>query len=415
MPTEKLTPVLDQKLEEFRSSGRLKGAETVTTGVLPPTGGKGPRFLIEGHGERPFLRMNSNSYLGLSFATRVVEADDEAVRRYGAGPGAVRFISGTWAPHVKLERQLADFHKREAAMLFSSAYATVMGVLPPLITGETVVISDELNHNSIINAISLARPGEKRVYKHLDYDELTRQLGAFTTRFRRAVVVTDGVFSMRGDHARLDKIMSVAKQFHPLYAEGVIVVADDSHGVGAFGSSGRGTEEVVGANVDVLIGTLGKAFGVNGGYVTTTSGIIDYLRETSPFYIYSNPITPGEAEAARAAVDRVDSEEGRALLAHLRAMTERFRRGLRTQGLETVDGEHPVVPLLVRDTARTAALVKHLRDNGILATGLAFPVVPKGEEEIRFQISADHSTADIDEALGALARFYGAQARERSA
>lgn len=405
MPIEKLTPVLDAKLEEFAQSGRLKGAEAVTTGMVEPAAGKGPRFLIEGHGERPFLRMNSNSYMGLSFATRVMAAEEEAVRRYGVGPGAVRFISGTWAPHVKLEKRLAEFHGREAGMLFSSAYATVMGVIPPLVSDKTVVISDELNHNSIINAISLARPAEKRIYGHLDFNELTRQLGAFTSKCRRAVVVTDGVFSMRGDHARLDEIMRIAKQFHPLYAEGVIVIADDSHGVGAFGETGRGTEEVVGGKVDVLIGTLGKAFGVNGGYVVSSQSVVSYLRETSPFYIYSNPITPAEAEAARTSVERVDSQEGRGLLAHLRAMTERFRDGLRKLGLETVAGEHPVVPLLVRDTARTAALVRHLRDNGILATGLAFPVVPRGEEEIRFQISADHTTADIDEALSALASF----------
>jgi len=405
MPTDKLTPLLTEKLTELEASGRLKGAETVTVRVLEPAGGKGPRFLIEGHGEKPFLRMNSNSYLGLSFAARVMAAEEEAVRRYGAGPGAVRFISGTWVPHVKLEKRLADFHRRDAAMLFSSAYAAVVGTLSPLISDETVVISDELNHNSIINGISLARPGEKRIYHHLDFGELTRQLGAFTHKCRRAVVVTDGVFSMRGDHARLDELMRIAAQFHPLYAEGVIVVADDSHGVGAFGETGRGTEEVTGAKVDVLIGTLGKAFGVNGGYVTAAPKIIDYLRETSPFYIYSNPITPGEAEAARVAIDRVDSEEGRALLAHLRAMTEHFRIGLGKLGLETVAGEHPVVPLLVRDTERTRRLVRHLRDNGILATGLAYPVVPRGEEEIRFQISADHTAADINEALAAIATF----------
>jgi glycine C-acetyltransferase len=199
--------------------------------------------------------------------------------------------------------------------------------------------------------------------------------------------------------------MQIAAKHDANYAENVIVVADDSHGVGAFGISGRGTEEVVGGKVDVLIGTLGKAFGVNGGYVVASQPIVGYLRETSPFYIYSNPITPGEAEAARAAVDRVDSEEGRGLLAHLRAMTQRFRDGLKQLGLETVEGQHPVVPLLVRDTQRTGQLVAHLRDSGILATGLAFPVVPKGEEEIRFQISADHSTADVDEALAALAAF----------
>jgi glycine C-acetyltransferase len=405
MPTDKLIPVLQARLDEFASSGRLKGAEAVTRAVVAPTGGKGPRFLIEGCGDTPFLRMNSNSYLGLTFDARVAAAEEEAVRRYGTGPGAVRFISGTWAPHTKLEGRLARFHDREAGMIFSSAYATVMGTLATLITDQTVVISDELNHSCIINAIALARPAEKRIYKHLDYDELVRQLGALTNKCRRAIVVTDGVFSMRGDHARLDKIMSIAAQFHPLYAEGVIVVADDSHGVGAFGPTGRGTEEVVGSKVDLLVGTLGKAFGVNGGYVVTSSTIIDYFRETSPFYVYSNPITPAEAEAACVAIDRVDNEHGRALLGHLRAMTARFRGGLERLGLETVAGEHPVVPLLVRDTERTRRLVAHLRDHGVLATGLNYPVVPKGEEEIRFQISADHTTADIDEALDVLARF----------
>jgi glycine C-acetyltransferase len=407
MPTDRLTPLLQTRLDELRTTGRLKGAEAVSVGVLPPADGKGPRFLIEGHGQRPFLRMNSNSYLGMSFATRVMEAEEGAVRRYGVGPGAVRFISGTWAPHVKLEARLAAFHGREAGMLFSSAYATVMGVLPPLITDKTAVISDALNHNSIINAISLSRPAEKRIYAHLDYDALERHLASLSKACARAVVVTDGVFSMRGDHADLGKIMQIAAKYDASYAENVIVVADDSHGVGGFGATGRGTEEIVGTKVDVLIGTLGKAFGVNGGYVVAAQPVVGFLRETSPFYIYSNPITPGEAEAACVAVDRVDGEEGRALLAHLRAMTQRFRDGLRKLGLETVEGQHPVAPLLVRDTTRTAKLVAHLRASGILATGLAFPVVPKGEEEIRFQISADHTTADIDEALGVLAQFRG--------
>jgi glycine C-acetyltransferase len=406
MPTDRLTPLLEAKLDELRTSGRLKGEEAVTVGVVQPSGGNGPRFLIEGRGQRPFLRMNSNSYLGMSFATRVMEAEEEAVRRYGVGPGAVRFISGTWAPHVKLEARLAAFHAREAGMLFSSAYATVMGVLSPLITDKTAVISDALNHNSIINAISLSRPAEKRIYGHLDYAQLEGHLAVLSKTCARAVVVTDGVFSMRGDHADLGRIMKIAAKYDRQFAENVIVVADDSHGVGGFGTSGRGTEEVVGgAKVDVLIGTLGKAFGVNGGYVVAAKPIVAYLRETSPFYIYSNPITPGEAEAARVAVDRVDSEEGRALLAHLRTMTQRFRDGLRKLGLETVEGQHPVVPLLVRDTARTGRLVAHLRERGVLATGLAFPVVPKGEEEIRFQVSADHTTADIDEALDALGQF----------
>jgi len=240
----------------------------------------------------------------------------------------------------------------------------------------------------------------------LDLEDLELQLEGVAKICARAIVVTDGVFSMRGDHAPLDKIMKIASACDADFEENVIVVVDDSHGVGAFGATGRGTEEVTSCKeVDLLVGTLGKAFGVNGGYVVAGSTIIRYLRETSPFYIYSNPITPAEAEAARVAVDRVDSEHGRAALAHLRAMTARFRQGLERLGLETVAGVHPVVPLLVRDTERTRRLVEHLRAHAILATGLNYPVVPRGEEEIRFQVSADHTTADIDEALGVLAGF----------
>ena len=406
MPTNRLTPILEARVDELRTSGRLKGAEAVTVGILPPANGKGPRFLIEGGGQRGYLRMNSNSYLGLSLNARVLAAEEEAVRRYGTGPGAVRFISGTWAPHVALERRLAQFHGREAGMLFSSAYATVMGVLPQLITDKTAVISDALNHSCIINAIALARPAEKRIYRHLDLDELERHLAAVAKTCTRAIVVTDGVFSMRGDHAPLDAIQKLIAEFDALFPENIILVVDDSHGVGGFGRTGRGTEEVTGSRpVDVLIGTLGKAFGVNGGYVVASNAIVGYLRETSPFYIYSNPITPGEAEAALVAVDHVDGPEGLAALDHLRSMTAGFRRGLTQLGLETLAGEHPVVPLMVRDSALTARLVAHLRSNGILATGLNYPVVPKGEEEIRFQISADHTALDIDEALVALERF----------
>ena len=407
MGAERLEKKLAERLSELGHTGRLKGDESVITGVIPADGEKGPRFLLESYGAQPFLRMNSNSYLGLSLDAEVKAAEDGAALRYGTGPGAVRFISGTWAPHVALERRLAAFHEREAAMLFSSAYATVMGLLPQLITDRTAVISDELNHNCIINAIALGRPSEKRIWRHLDLGDLERHLTEAAKTCDRAIVVTDGVFSMRGDHAPLDAVRSIVDAHDAEFVENAILVVDDSHGVGAFGRTGRGTEEVTQARADLLVGTLGKAFGVNGGYVTGSATVIRYLRETSPFYIYSNPITPAEAAAACKAVDIVDSPRGRQLLDHLREMTGRFRHGLTTLGLETLPGEHPVVPLMVRDTTRTAMLVAHLRNAGILATGLNFPVVPKGDEEIRFQISADHTPADIDEALAALGAFAG--------
>ena len=375
--------------------------------MLPPQAGQGPRFLLEGHGDTPFLRMNANAYLGLSFAPELAAAEEAAVRAYGTGPGAVRFISGTWAPHVALERRLAAFHGREAAMIFSSAYATMMGLLPPLVDADTAVISDALNHNCIINAIRLAAPAEKRVYAHLDLAELEAQLKAMRGRCRRAIVVTDGIFSMRGDHAPLDAVMDLARRYDADFPENLLVIVDDSHGVGAFGATGRGTEEATGASADLLVATLGKALGVNGGYVAGPRAVIGHLRETAPFYVYSNPVTAGEAAAALAAVEILDSPRGHALLAHLRSMTARFETGLTAMGWETIPGAHPVVPLLVRDTARTRKLVDHLFAHGILATGLGHPVVPRGEEEIRFQIAADHTEADIDQALAAIRGFPG--------
>lgn len=408
MPLQRLTQVLEAHVSDLESKGTAKGSEAVVTSVLPPADGKGPRFLLQGQGNRPFLRMNSNSYLGMGLRPEVLEAEEEGTRRFGAGPGAVRFISGTYEVHVELERALARFHGREDAMLFSSAYATVMGTVSSLLTPESVAISDELNHNCIINAVRLARPLDKRVYPHLDLKVLETQLEEFKGKARRAVVITDGIFSMRGDHAPMDRIMEIAQRHDPDYPENVVVVMDDSHGVGAFGETGRGTEEYTSSPpVDVLIGTLGKAFGVNGGYVASTAPLIRYLRETAPFYIYSNPITPGEANAALKALRILDSDEGRKLLRRLRALTRRFEEGLARLGLETIPGEHPVVPLMVRDTGKTRALVRHLFQHGVLATGLAYPVVPRGSEEIRFQINADHTEGDIDYVLEVLGSFPG--------
>jgi glycine C-acetyltransferase len=406
MPTKGLIKSLAARLDKLAQTGRIKGKESVISGVVPARNGDGPRYLIEGEGDRPFLRMNSNNYLGMALRAEVVAAEETAAASCGAGPGAVRFISGTWSPHVALERRLAAFHDRPAAMLFSSAYAAMIGLLPPLVCDQTAIISDELNHNCIINAIALARPAEKRIYKHLDMGGLARSLEEAAQSCVRAIIVTDGVFSMRGDHAPLDRIMALARDYDAAFPESAIVVADDSHGVGAFGATGRGAEEYTRSGpVDLLVATLGKAFGVNGGYVAGEETIIRYLRETSPLYVYSNPITPSEAAAAVRAVDLLDGPTGFALLGRLRAMTARFKEGLVKLGFETLPGEHPVTPLLVRDTARTLAMVTHLRQRGILATGLAYPVVPRGDEEIRFQISADHTPADIDAALDALAAW----------
>ena len=406
MPTDRIGPLLAAHVQGLEEAGTAKGAEKVVVAVKPAAGTRGPRFLLEGQGDREFIRMNSNSYLGMGLHPEVISAEEEATRAFGAGPGAVRFISGTYGAHLDLEAELARFHRREAAMVFSSAYGAVLSTITPLVTSETVLVSDELNHNCIINAMRLARPVGKSVYAHNDVSALDDALVEWKGKAKRALVVTDGIFSMRGDHAPLKEIMEICAKHDTDYEENVVCVMDDSHGVGAFGATGRGTEDyTVSRPVDVLVGTLGKAFGVNGGYVVASAEIVRFLRESSQMYIYSNPITVGEAAAARAAVRIVAGREGRPLLDRLRALTRRFEAGLERIGIETIPGEHPVVPLMIRDTRRTRALVRHLFERGVLVTGLTYPVVPRGDEEIRAQVNADHTEGDVDFVLAQLESF----------
>jgi len=405
MSMEALERILNESLNDLKTKGTFKGKETLITGIKPAEPGKGPRYYIEGQGDKEFLKMNGNSYLGLSLNQEVIKAEEEGARKFGAGPGAVRFISGTYQPHTELEERLAKFHNREAAMIFSSAYSTVMGIVTLLISTDTIVISDELNHNCIINAIRLSRPAGKSVYKHLSMIELEATLKENVGKGKRAIVLTDGIFSMRGDYAPLDSIVDICKKYDSKYEEGVITVVDDSHGVGSFGKTGRGVEEYTNTKADILVSTLGKALGVNGGYVVASSITISYLRETAPFYIYSNPITASEAAASRKALEILDSEKGLKLLKHMRSLTKQFEDGLQQLGFEILSSEHPVVPLMIRDTQETTELVKHLFNNGILATGLNYPVVPKGDEEIRFQIAADQTQNDIDYVLDVLKTY----------
>ncbi len=405
MALKKLDVALNKNLDDLRTTGRDKGEELVIKEIKKAEGKYGPRYILEGYGDKKFIKMNANSYLGMSMVPEVIEAEEEAAQKFGVGPGAVRFISGTHTPHIALEKKLAEFHEREAGMIFSSAYVTSLGVIYPLTTKETVVVSDELNHNCIIQAMRLSRPAAKVIYKHNDMDDLRAKMQEAVGKGKRCIVVTDGVFSMRGDYAPFDELVEICNGFDDEFEEGVITIADDSHGVGAYGKTGRGTEEVAGAKVDIIIGTLGKAFGVNGGYVVASSAVIEYLRESAPMYIYSNPITCSEAAAALQVLEILDSPEGIKRVEHLRKMTQKFEDGLKELGFETIEGPHPVVPLMVRDTPKTADLVEYLTENGVLGTGLNFPVVPKGDEEIRFQVNADHTNADIDQVLEILKNY----------
>ena len=403
MPMDRLVPVVERLVAGLEEQGTAKGAEIVVREVVPPQDGQGPRFLLEGQGDKAFIRMNANSYLGLSLHPEVIEAEEVTARAMGAGPGAVRFIAGTHAQHVALERALAAFHGRDEGMIFSSAYAAVVSAVVSLIDKTTFVLSDELNHNCIINAIRMARPAGKSIYPHLDMAALDRELEAAKGKARRVLVITDGIFSMRGDHAPVDEIMEIAARHDHAYPENIVVLVDDSHGVGAFGPTGRGTEEYTkSAPCDILVGTLGKAFGVNGGYVVSNSSVIRFLRESSPLYIYSNPITAGEAAAAMKSLEILTGPQGNQRLGRLRRLTKRFESGLLERGFEIIPGDHPIVPIMVRNTDETRRLVAALFDAGVLATGLAYPVVPRGDESIRFQINADHTEAGIDYVLSAL-------------
>jgi glycine C-acetyltransferase len=405
MSLDRVSGILDARLDELRQQGISKGEEHIISGVKPAAGGRGPRCHLEGYGNREFLRMNSNSYLGLSLHPEVIAAEEKAARKYGAGPGAVRFISGTYAPHIELENRLAAFHGRQAAMIFSAAYSAVMGVLVQFITNETVVISDSLNHNCIINGVRLARPAGKYVYNHLNMRDLEAKVSACIGEGKRLLVVSDGIFSMRGDFVPLHEVTAICRRYNEHFSEGIVTILDDSHGIGAFGQSGRGVEEVTGSRADILVATLGKALGVNGGYVVADKTVIDYLRETAPFYVYSNPITPSEASAASRALALLDGPEGQGMLARLGSLTHRFQAGLSQMGFEIIEGKHPIVPLMIRDTKKTTDLVQYLFDHDILATGLNYPVVPEGDQEIRFQVSASHTKQDIDFVLNVLHEF----------
>ena len=405
MSLTKIEHLFTHKLTELQQQGISKGGEKIVTGMKAAGDGFGARYFLAGEGDKPFLRMNSNSYLGLAVNPKLIKAETEAAEIFGVGPGAVRFISGTYQPHIELEQKLAEFHGRESAMIFSSAYATMMGVLPQFVSADTLIVSDVLNHSCIINAVRLAQPTSKEVYAHADINALDKVLEEYKWRVKRVCVVTDGIFSMRGDYAHLDKITACCKHHEEAFEEGIITIVDDSHGVGAFGKTGRGTEEYTQSKVDILIATLGKAFGVNGGYVVSSAKVIAYLRETSPFYIYSNPITPAEAAATIAALDIVTSHEGLSMLEKLRSFSTRLREGLEGLGYETLAGEHPIVPIFIRDTEKTSALVAYLFAHNILVTGLNYPVVPQGEQEIRLQVSAEHTEKDIDYLLAILGEY----------
>lgn len=403
MSLDKLNAALAADVAALKEEGRAKAPERVIVGYVPASGVRGPRYRLRGS-DRDFLRMNSNSYLSLSNHPDVLAAADAASHAFGAGPGAVRFIDGTFAPHEELEERIARFVDRPAARVFNSAYTTVLGLAITLSGHETFWIGDALNHNCIIRAMRIANvPSNQRaIYTHNDLADLAQHLERVPDGTGRVVVIFDGIFSMRGDNAPVDAIAALVRTHEHRFRDGVVTIMDDSHGIAAYGHTGRGTEEHCGARVDIFVGTFGKAFGVNGGFVAASAELVEAVRQKADTYIYTNPLGAADAAAAVKAIDVADAAEGRARLANLQGRTAQFRRGLESLGFESIPGPHPVVPLVVRDTARVRSMVAGLFERGILAVGLTYPVVPKGDETIRFQINAAHTESDIDELLGVL-------------
>lgn len=408
MTLTSLDRALALELEGLQVEGRTKPPERVITGYLPPTGERGPRYTLEGQ-TGAFIRLNSNSYLSLSNHPTVIGAADAATHACGVGPGAVRFIDGTFRYHHLLEKRIARFVGKPAARIFNSAYTSNLGLALTIGSSKTYWIGDQLNHNSIIRAMRIAGvPSQnKGIYHHNDADDLRRCLDAVSDEIERVVVIFDGIFSMRGDNAPIDLIETVCDAYRPKFRDGIITVVDDSHGIGAYGRSGRGTSEHCQITPDIIVGTFGKAFGVNGGFIAASDMVVEAVRQKADTYIYTNPLSVADCAAAHAAIDICDSEEGLQLLASLRERTARFREGLARLGIESIAGPHPVVPIMVRDTNRTRAMVKGLFDRGVLVVGLTFPVVPKGDESIRIQINAAHTDSDIDYVLKALADLHG--------
>ncbi len=408
MSLERLDAALAREIEGLQAEGRAKAPERVIVGYRPPEGARGPRYRLRGV-DRDFIRMNSNAYLSLSNHPKLIEAADRATHDFGVGPGAVRFIDGTFIHHVELEARIARFMERPAARIFNSAYTANLGLALAISSKRTYWIGDELNHNSIIRAMRIAAvPREnKAIYRHNDVEDLRRCLQEVPEGIERVVVIFDGIFSMRGDNAPLDAIVGVVEPYRDRWPEGLVTVIDDSHGIGAYGATGRGTEEFTEAHADIVVGTFGKAFGVNGGFVAASETVVEAIRQKADTYIYTNPLSVADAAAAKAAVDLADGEEGRQRLQNLLDRTRQFREGITKLGWESIPGPHPVVPLLVRDTARTRTLVQHFFDNGVLVVGLTYPVVPKGDETIRFQVNAAHTAADIDQVLAVLESFGG--------
>jgi len=376
---------LEQELQTLKEQGLYREPRTLT-------GEQKPRSVYDG---KSVVNLSSNNYLGLANHPRLIEAAIKATEELGVGPGAVRTIAGQMDLHKEFERKLAKFKNVEACLLFQSGFTANSGTVSCIMGKEDVVISDELNHASIIDGSRLSR-AQIKVYPHADMDGLRSVLKE--AEGRRKIVVTDGVFSMDGDIAPLDEIVKLAQEF------GAIVMVDDAHASGVMGRNGRGTVDHYGLHgqVDIQVGTLSKAIGVLGGYVAGSQKLIDYLIQRARPVLFSTSLTPAVTAAGMAAVDLLIEKPE--LIEELWSNAGFFRDGLRALGFDTGVSATPIIPVIVGDERKAMRLADDLFEGGVFAQGLAFPTVPRGKARVRTIVTAAHTRDDLQFALDTFAK-----------
>ena len=374
---------LEETLAEINAGGLFKSERIII-------GPQQPHIPVESGST--VLNLCANNYLGLAAHPQIVEAARDALDRWGYGLASVRFICGTQAIHKELENRISRFLGTEDTILYTSCFDANGGLFESLLDEKDAVLSDQLNHASIIDGIRLCKAQRYR-FRNRDMDDLDSQLRQ-TQAARFRMIATDGVFSMDGSIADLPAICDLAEKHDAL------VMVDDSHAVGVLGAGGRGTPEhhAVMDRVDIITGTLGKALGgASGGYTSGRREIIDLLRQRSRPYLFSNSVAPPIVAASIKALDLLTESTG--LREKLEANTIHFRRGMAAAGFELLPGEHPIVPIMLGDAALATRMAEALLARGIYVIGFSYPVVPKGQARIRVQISAAHTTEDLDYAI----------------
>ena len=370
------------EIEEIKDSGRYKNERIITS----------PQKAIINANEDEVVNFCANNYLGLASDKRIIDAAKQSLDTHGFGLASVRFICGTQDIHKKLEEEISNFLETEDTILYAAAFDANGGLFEPLFDHNDAIISDSLNHASIIDGIRLCKAARFR-YNNSDMDDLENKLKE-ASKYRNRVIVTDGVFSMDGTIAKLDLICDLAKKYDSL------VFVDDCHATGFIGSNGKGTQEeldVIG-KIDIITGTLGKALGGgSGGFTTGKKEIIDILRQKSRPYLFSNTLAPAIVGASLKAIELIQKDT--TIIDNLKKNTSFFREKISQLGFDIKGKSHPIVPVMIYDDKKASLIADYLLDNGIYVVGFSYPVVPKGLARIRVQISSAHTKNQIEKAV----------------